>query len=132
MKMSSTEGTIKRLKNQTVNATLTEGIQVPIKFHWTSPSWQELLLNYNAITYYSHDQLISTRLLLHVFREKQMSYWYFCERFVFPCMLVPLYATKPDTWTVSDLSSTSLLQHDYAKMDFSESLNFSSSLSMCC
>lgn len=56
----------KKLKNQTVNAALIEGIQLPIKFHWTSLPWQELILNDNTtITYYYSDQLISTRLLLH-------------------------------------------------------------------
>lgn len=73
MKISSTEGTIKRLKNQIVIAMLIEGIAVPITFHWTSPPWQELILIYNtAITYYYHDQRISIRLVLHVFREKSI------------------------------------------------------------
>lgn len=71
MKINSTEGSIKRLKNQIVSAMLIEGIAVPINFNWTLPPWQELILNYNAtIAYYYHDQQISTRLVLHVSREK--------------------------------------------------------------
>lgn len=74
VKISSTEGTIKRLKNRTANAKLIEGILVPIKFRWTSPPRQELIQNGNTNTANCyHDQLISTRLLLHVFRDKLMS-----------------------------------------------------------